>query len=182
MTSRWADEGARVRLGPLPAELEVRAARPADCTAVAAIEHERDGVDLDRAAARCLAHVDDPGTLLLVAAASGTTVGFGRAILWTPPADAPADAAPGGWYLLGLAVRDRWRRRGIGLELTRRRLEWIRERADEAVFVTNTRNRASLDLHRKLGFVEVTRDFWFPGASFDGGVGVLARVDLRGWG
>jgi hypothetical protein len=31
-------------------------------------------------------------------------------------------------------------------------------------------------LHARLGFVEVSRDFAFPGVRFDGGVGVLCRA------
>ena len=37
---------------------------------------------------------------------------------------------------------------------------------------------ASIDLHRQLGFVELTRDFTFPGASFEGGVGILFNTEL----
>ena len=64
------------------------------------------------------------------------------------------------------------------LELTRQRLAWISERADEAYYFSNARNRVSVDLHRQLGFVEVTRDFAFPDASFEEGEGILFRVDL----
>lgn len=42
------------------------------------------------------------------------------------------------------------------------------------------RNVASLRLHAKLSFVEVTRDFSYPGVEFSGGVGVLCRADVTG--
>jgi hypothetical protein len=54
----------------------------------------------------------------------------------------------------------------------------IAGRAPEAWYVTNARNHRSLRLHERLGFREVTRDFVFPGVTFEGGVGVLSRAEL----
>ena len=76
----------------------------------------------------------------------------------------------------GLLVETSSRRRGIGEALTRARMHWVFERAPEAWYFTNARNLASLALHAKLGFIEVTRDFVYPRVSFDGGVGVLGRA------
>ncbi len=70
------------------------------------------------------------------------------------------------------------RRRGIAAELTRRRLKWIAERAGEAFYFANARNQVSIDLHARFGFVELTRDFAYPGATFAGGAGILFRADL----
>ncbi len=44
-------------------------------------------------------------------------------------------------------------------------------------FFANTRNRASLALHARIGFREITRDFTIPTVSFAGGEGVLAQWD-----
>jgi len=46
---------------------------------------------------------------------------------------------------------------------------------DEIWYFTNA---ASLLLHYRLGFREVTRDFTYPGVTFTGGVGVLCRACL----
>ena len=46
-----------------------------------------------------------PGRHLSVAEAGGTIVGYGRAMLFLPAADAPADSAPRGYYLTGMFVR-----------------------------------------------------------------------------
>jgi hypothetical protein len=62
--------------------------------------------------------------------------------------------------------------------LTLARLDWIAGRHDQAFYFTNARNVASIELHREFGFAEVTRDFTFPGASFEGGIGVLFRAAL----
>jgi len=93
-------------------------------------------------------------------------------------ADAPADTAPGGYYLTGVYVRYGERRRGVGAALIRSRLEWIGTRATEAWFFTNARNTVSIELHRRLGFEEVTRTFSFPGLAFEGGEGILFHCQL----
>jgi GNAT superfamily N-acetyltransferase len=74
------------------------------------------------------------------------------------------------------------RRQGIGSALTRARLEWVFERADSVFYVVNATNRASIDLHAKQGFEEVTRDFDLPGVTFVGGHGVLCRAWAPGAG
>lgn len=57
------------------------------------------------------------------------------------------------------------------------RLAWIFHRSDTAYFFANSLNSVSIELHRRLGFEEVQRDFAFPGASFvGGGVGILYRA------
>ena len=121
-----------------------------------------------------------PERHLSVAAADGTIVGYGRAALFLPAADAPADTAPRGHYLMGMFVRPDHRRMGVGTALTKARLAWIRRHDDQAWYFANAANLASIELHRRLGFREVTRTFSFPGVSFDGGDGVLFRAELRG--
>jgi GNAT superfamily N-acetyltransferase len=179
VTSHWASYRQKDAGNPALADLEVRPALAADCRGVAAIVHERDSVPLADARAHCERDIAGADRLLLVAFVGGELAGFGRAARWQrPPRGAAGNAAPAGWYLLGVVVRDHLRRQGIALELTRRRLEWISERADEAYYFSNARHRASIDLHRQLGFVEITRDFAFPDASFEEGEGILFRLDL----
>jgi ribosomal protein S18 acetylase RimI-like enzyme len=124
------------------------------------------------------ASVESPDRMLHVAEDRGRIVGYARATNWNRPADAPPNAAPSGWYLIGLVVDPGYRRRGIGRRLTDARLEAIAARADEVWYFVNARNKSSLDLHTDLGFIEVTRDFWFPDLTFDGGEGILARAYL----
>jgi aminoglycoside 6'-N-acetyltransferase I len=82
-------------------------------------------------------------------------------------------AAPAGHYLAGITVLPAFRRRGLASGLTEARLQWIWERADDAWYVVNARNQASLALHRKWGFREVGRGPGFHTVTFDGGEGVL---------
>lgn len=179
MTSRWTAYRPGTRREPRPDGLVIREGLQVDCPDIAQISHERDGAEIAAARDRCDRDLRDPDRLMLVAEVGGELAGFARAGRWEPPRDSPEDTAPAGWYLFGVVVRDRWRRRGIGLELTRRRLAWIGARAGDAYYFANARNVASIDLHGQLGFVEVTRDFTFPGASFEGGVGILFRVNIR---
>jgi RimJ/RimL family protein N-acetyltransferase len=118
----------------------------------------------------------EQGNLTAVAEGDGRVVGFARARKVDNVTDENY-SVPEGWYLLGVIVAPEMRRRGIATELTRFRLDWISQRAGEAFFFANSLNLASIDLHQKLGFVEVQRPFAFPGASFSGGgVGVLFRA------
>jgi len=135
-----------------------------------------EGEDSDVARRRFERDVALPERRLLVAIVGDQIAGYGRTGYFTPPVDAPANVAPEGYYLGGLLVGAQWRRRGLGGELTVARVAWVFEHAPEVWYFTNARNRASLELHFKAGFAEVTRDFVFPGVSFDGGVGVLCRA------
>jgi ribosomal protein S18 acetylase RimI-like enzyme len=121
----------------------------------------------------------DDRHVTVVDAATGL-LGYGRTGWFAPAADAPPNTAPAGWYLTGLSVDPAWRRRGIARALTEARLDWVAARADEAWYFANATNRVSLGLHASVGFVEVTRDFTFPGIDFAGGAGVLCCVDLSG--
>lgn len=154
-----------------------------DLDAVAAIIAEREGEVFEKwreISARILAEVEGGRTLFLVAESGLGILGYGRAAWFEPPGDSPEEAAPAGWYLTGVVVRPEARRRGVGEALTRERLAWISLRAEAAWYFANAQNRVTIALHERLGFEEVTRDFWFPGVQFRGGVGVLFRRDLSG--
>lgn len=96
--------------------------------------------------------------------------------------DTPLDAAPKGHYLAGVTVDPGWRRRGVAEALTARRLQWIAQRADEAFFVVNPENHASIALHARWGFKEILRGPQLAGVTFTGGIGVLMRAQkLVSW-
>jgi GNAT superfamily N-acetyltransferase len=178
VTTRWASYEANGAKDDALPDFVIRPAVLADCSGVAAIVRERDSVPLADARTHCQRDLAGADRLLLVATVGGELAGFARAARWQQPPRGPDNVAPAGWYLLGVVVRDRWRRRGIALELTRKRLEWIAERADRAYYFSNARNRVSIDLHEKAGFVEITRDFSFPDATFEDGEGILFEAEL----
>jgi ribosomal protein S18 acetylase RimI-like enzyme len=113
---------------------------------------------------------------LVVAESGGALAGYGRARRFEP---SPHHTAPRGYYLTGVFVVPGARRAGIGAALTQARLGWIGERAEDAWYFANARNTASIELHKRFGFEEVTRSFSFPGVAFDGGEGILFRLPLQ---
>jgi ribosomal protein S18 acetylase RimI-like enzyme len=159
----------------------VRPAEQRDAGGVAALFVECDGGAVEphrEGFARAVAGMG--GTeFLLVAEAGGRIVGFGRSRRFERPPACPADVAPGGWYLLGVQVSPDFRRARIGTALTRVRLRWIARRADEAFYFTQAENRASILLHRHLGFREIARDLEFPGAPAGPDARLFFRLDLR---
>ena len=162
---------------PLPDGLAIRAAGPPDVTSIAALAHARDGGEVGTHSAgleRDLAAIDAGAERALwVATSRGTVLAFARAARFVREPDAPSSTAPSGWYLTGLVVAPEHRRRGIGEALTIERIRLLAERTDVIRYFANSRNLATIALHDRLGFVEVTRRFTYPGVVFDGGEGVL---------
>jgi ribosomal protein S18 acetylase RimI-like enzyme len=110
--------------------------------------------------------------LLLVAEIDGTIGGFAQAHRLD---EHPIDHAPAGYYLTGVTVLPRYRRAGLARDLTLARLDWIKEKADEAWYFAAAENAASIRLHDELGFTEVARASSIHGVAFDAGEGVLFR-------
>ncbi len=101
--------------------------------------------------------------LILLAEHDGHVVGYARASHVVRPPSRSPEEIPSGWYLLGVYVATAHRRRGLGRAFTERRLAWIAEQADEALYFTRTDNDASLELHTEYGFSEVARGVNAPG-------------------
>jgi len=189
-SSSLSSFGLRVRVPAADSELDKRWAMTApfvtrsgedadveQCVALARIVvPQRSAADWRDAFLRDL---DDPERRLVVAESGGAIIGYGRACLFESEPQARADTAPDGYYLVGIVVDPDRRRGGVGAALTQARLDWISERANDAWFFANARNTASIELHRRFGFEEVTRHFSFPRVRFDGGEGILFRLRLR---
>lgn len=173
----------RERLTPLTAlGLIVREASRDDLPSVARIAARREGSDAATVLAALERSFDVEGRALMVAVFEGERIGFGRTHRLTPPPDAPPNCIPAGWYLGGLVVQPEFRRRGVGLELMRQRLDRAFMHAATVYYFATAINGPTIALHARFGFREIARDIWAPGASFTGGVGVLfelARADHR---
>lgn len=118
--------------------------------------------------ARCSAR-----NLVITAKVAGEAVGYAIAGFFP---EHPVDHAPAGYYMNGVTVNPAWRRRGVGSLLTRRRMEWVWERGSVIWCVISGRNRASLEMHRKLGFDCVMTGSSLRGIEFIGGEGWLMRA------
>lgn len=160
-------------------QVTIREAGSQDIEGVAALAELAGDGDYEDLVGQIRAWWKQKNRHLVVAVSSDRVVGYGRASRFEPDHEAPEGTAPRGWYLVGLRVDPEWRGRGIGRELTRARLEWIGRHSTEAWYFANERNEVSRRLHSTMGFEEVTREFSFPGVSFEGGVGVLARAELQ---
>jgi ribosomal protein S18 acetylase RimI-like enzyme len=156
----------------------IREPLPSELAACAAMIVSRAGGDVDARHDRLAADLAHEDHLLLVAVEGPQVVGFGEVMHFVAPPDAPSDTAPDGYYLAGLFVAPGWRRRGIGELLTTARMAWVARRADTVWYFANGGNGATLDLHQRLGFVEVTRRFAVPGVTFANDDGVLLRARL----
>jgi ribosomal protein S18 acetylase RimI-like enzyme len=160
----------------------IRPARAGDFEPLGRITAARYGGDAGAHAAALERFPEASGagrSLLLTAELDGAAVGFGKCRYFERSPDAPADTGPEGWYLAGVVVDERYRRRGVGRLLTAERLAWIASRADAAFYFTNARNAASIALHREFGFEEISRRFTLPDATFEGGEGILFRLRLN---
>jgi GNAT superfamily N-acetyltransferase len=160
----------------------IRPAYRSDLSAIAAIAAEREGEAVDRWVAafeRIYLESEAGRAVIFVAALGADIAGYGKTAYFIPPENSATNVAPEGWYLAGVVVRLLYRRRGLGRQLTQARLDWIAERAVRAYYFSNERNQVSIDLHRPLGFVELTRDFYHPEVRFTGGAGVLFVCELR---
>jgi ribosomal protein S18 acetylase RimI-like enzyme len=161
--------------------LRIRGAEPSDLAALARIAAEREGTTQSvqlKLFEKHLLNQETGKSMVLVADICGDVGGFGKCGYCKPPEDAPPNAAPEGWYLTGVIVAPKFRRRRIGNQLTKTRLQWLARRTSKAYYFASAQNRVTIELHRQFGFVEVTRDFYFPNVTFSGGVGILFRVEL----
>ncbi|MFI5085120.1 MAG: GNAT family N-acetyltransferase [Actinomycetales bacterium] len=151
-----------------------RRAAAADAPALAAVEVAVRGSRPESALAAMERALGRGRTPLWLAEAGGTVVAYAKAA-WLPTAD-DGGMSPEGFYLAGCTVLPGHRRRGLGRELTRLRLEWIARRADEAWYFANASNLSSLAMHVEFGFTEIRRGPLFHGVGFSGGEGVLLRA------
>ena len=146
----------------------LRDASPLDAQRVNEIQiaSGRSEVDLVRLIA-------DPARHTLVAECDDRVGGW-AAIHYLPRSDGPAGR---GHYLAGVTVDPAERRRGVGLALTRARLDWIWKRADVAWYFVNAQNTVSIALHESLGFELVGGSAGVHGGEFTGGLGLIFRAD-----
>jgi aminoglycoside 6'-N-acetyltransferase I len=182
MESGSDDEGekygfARYRPGvdksiPAPT-VSVRTVSMADLEGIAGIQASAGRAPLSSDS--LVALLADPNRLCVVAVESGRLVGWAKTHFWA----ASDGQAPAGHYLGGVTVKPAQRRRGVARALIDARLEWIWKRSNDAWFVVNSLNRASIDLHRRWGFTEMARSPSFHNTVFSGGEGILFHAETH---
>ena len=165
-----------------PGTLVIRGAEAQDLPRLAQLSQQRHGgpeQDHLRSWGMALQETqDENAAAVLVALLEHDVVAFGSARHIDVRDDPAYAAVPAGWYLTGVIVDPVHRRRGLGHALTQARMDRIAQRSERVYYFASAQNRPTIDLHERLGFVEVTRDFSFPGVTFTGGVGILFRAEL----
>jgi ribosomal protein S18 acetylase RimI-like enzyme len=164
---------------PARSAITIRGALSEDLEVCAELIVSRAGGSAAARRERLLADLENPDRYIAVACAGEEVIGYGGVNLHQLSPEMPADTAPSGYYLIGLIVAPDWRRHGIGELLTIDRMRWAAERADEIYCFANLGNGPTLDLHERLRFEEITRDFTFPGAPLEPGTCVLLRAPLN---
>ncbi len=156
--------------------VEPLAARHLDACVALAVQREGGDPAAWRTALESGMNASDRATF--VGLVDGQLVGYSTVAWLAPAIGHPTSAAPDGWYLLGLVVDPRFRRRGVGRRLTAERLRWLKGRTDRVWYFVNATNRASIDLHTGFGFGLRAENLEFPGVSFTDGAGLLFGADL----
>lgn len=160
--------------------LLIRDARVADVAQVAQIASEREEQPLEhhvRATAGLLAQRSEGKSVdMKVAEFGGQVIGFGKSGHISPPVSAPPNCIPEGWYLTGVVVDPKFRRKRVGYELTHARIEWLFRRTSSVYYFANSRNLPTIALHNHFGFTEVARDIYVPKVTFTDGIGVLFKL------
>lgn len=174
----FADYDPRSTRRPPETAISVRPAEPADLTTCAELIVTRTGEPVEKRRQKLVGDLEHPDRYTVVACAGNQPVGYASVFRHDLSPDHPAGTAPSGYYLVGLIVAPEWRRHGIGELLTLDRIRWVAERADTVWYFANVANGATLDLHQRLGFEEVTHDFSFPNAPLQPGTGVLLRASV----
>lgn len=151
---------------PLPEGFMVRPAVVTDIEPIARIREEREEREYEGLLVDVKKLFDEyrdvETTHVFTAEGDGAVVGFSIMRYFIPGDDAPVNTAPEGWYLLGINVLKKYRRRGIGTELIMARLRAIPNEFKKAYFFTNTKNFTSQAFHAKVGFTEIKEDIIFP--------------------
>jgi L-amino acid N-acyltransferase YncA len=90
------------------------------------------------------------------------------------------EADPAGWWVVGLVVAEPLRRRGIGEALLQAAARHVAAHVEVLLSSYDRANRASAELHRRVGFVVVRDgDSRFPGYPAENPQ-VTVRLDLAG--
>jgi aminoglycoside 6'-N-acetyltransferase I len=119
----------------------VRSASENDATRMAALDGDVENLTLLLLLSTTKAFVVEADTI----------IGWAMARKLSPTIES-AQSLPEGWYLTGLVVHPTQRRNGIGTALTEARLNWLAGQTNVIRYFTERDNKASIALHRGLGF------------------------------
>jgi ribosomal protein S18 acetylase RimI-like enzyme len=138
-----------------PEDVLIREAIDSDIAQCSRLRADPELDDYETWHERFVSDLHNPDRRFFVAESNGAIVGYGHSVRHERALDARPDASPSGYFLSGLLVAPNRRRDGIGTRLTLARLEVLRNLTDVIYYMAEPSNEASINLHRRLGFVEV---------------------------
>jgi ribosomal protein S18 acetylase RimI-like enzyme len=136
-------------------EIVIRNAEPFDLTACALLISNHESGDLEDWQSRFEKDLANPQRLFLVASVNDSILGYGHTAFHSGTSEEGAAANPSGYFLSGLMVSPAYRRGGIGRLLTIARVDKLRQQTDIIYFRAEPDNKATIDLHARLGFERV---------------------------
>lgn len=103
---------------------------------------------------------------IFVALFEKNLIGFGKINYFDPSDYSEKYLAPKGHYLSGIIIEKSMRRKGVGTLLTKARIEKINKIEREIFYFADSKNKASIEFHNKLGFEFITNNFSYPKTNF----------------
>lgn len=157
------------RVNQTSLKFRIARAKPADLEQIVTLfSRQNPSADQERIRSGLIKELgsDSDSLKLFVAHYEGEIIGFSR-LDWLEAYDGPA-----GWYLIGLVVSKDFRGRGVGLALTRARIQSV-SGGEKIYYFANAKNRVSIALHEQLGFEKIKDLPRFDKVEFEGGRGCL---------
>jgi aminoglycoside 6'-N-acetyltransferase I len=121
----------------------------------------RPAIELAQAYLKTLEQPDD-GFLVGAFRNDDMLIGFARTLRLSAEDLRSDRPVPEGWYLLGVNVREEFKRRGIGHALTCARLDHLRNLTDHIYYTVRFDNAASVRLHSRFGFERIDGGYTMP--------------------
>jgi ribosomal protein S18 acetylase RimI-like enzyme len=135
-------------------EIVIRRATTSDLTECAQlISNDESGVFEDWRS-RFEQDLADPQRLFLVATVDDSVAGYGHTT-YTRTSEGDVDTSPTGYFLSGLLISPGHRRQGLGTLLATARIDELRPVTNVIYYRAEPDNRATIDLHARLGFTVV---------------------------
>lgn len=82
---------------------------------------------------------------------------------------------PNGWYLMGLLVHPKFRKKGIAKKIIKFRMDFLEKISTHVYYVTNETNAGSIKAHERYGFKEIERGKGFMSVEFQNEKGILFK-------
>jgi ribosomal protein S18 acetylase RimI-like enzyme len=136
-------------------EILIRRATTSDLTECALLISNHESGVFEDWRSRFEQDLANPLRLFLVATIDDSVAGYGHTTFYTRTSEGDVDTSPTGYFLSGLLISPGHRRQGLGTLLTSARIDELRQVTKTIYYRAEPDNRATIDLHARLGFTKV---------------------------